>query len=142
MKKLLLLTIINFSLAFLLKAQKLNTNQVPEIVKTSFNQKYPNNKCYWEKEGNHYEGNFKLKGISMSVLYDADGSLIETEESMKVSKLPSIILNYIKEKYKGDVIKEAAKITKANGIVNFEAEVNHKDLLFDADGKFIKVTTD
>jgi hypothetical protein len=31
-----------------------------------------------------------------------------------------------------------AKITKANGEVNYEAEVKGQDLIFDANGRFLK----
>jgi hypothetical protein len=35
-------------------------------------------------------------------------------------------------------VKEAAKITQADGAIMYEAEVNGKDLIFDASGKFVK----
>lgn len=142
MKKLWLLIGMALSLTPLLYAQKLLPEQVPQKVKDAFKQKYSGIKCNWEKEGKQYEGNFKIKGVSMSVLYDSDGHLIETEEDIKITDLPVAVINYIKEKKKGYVIKEAAKITKASGTVNFEAEVNHKDLIFDAEGKFIKEVND
>lgn len=34
-------------------------------------------------------------------------------------------------------IKEAAKITKSNGEVQYEAEVNGKDILFTPEGKIV-----
>ena len=43
---------------------------------------------------------------------------------------------------KGKNIKEGAKITKADGTVNYEAEVNGTDVIFDASGKFIKEAKD
>ncbi len=36
-------------------------------------------------------------------------------------------------------MKEAAVIVKANGEVNYEGEVNGKDVIFDSTGKFLKV---
>ena len=61
---------------------------------------------------------------------------------MKVTELPANVLSYVKEHYKGKTIKEASKITKATGIVNYEAEVSGMDVIFDASGKFIKEMKD
>lgn len=92
----------------------------------------------WEKEGSEFEASFNHGGKKMSAVLDDKGNLKESEVELKVSELPSNILQYIKEKYKGATIKEAAKITKSNGEVNYEAEVNGTDIIFDANGKFIK----
>jgi len=51
-------------------------------------------------------------------------------------------MEYVKAHYKGATAKEAAKITKADGTVNYEAEVSKKDVIFDAKGKFIKEEKD
>lgn len=48
----------------------------------------------------------------------------------------------IKECYKGKTIKEGAKITTADGTVNYEAEVDGKDVIFDTNGKFLKEVKD
>jgi hypothetical protein len=57
---------------------------------------------------------------------------------IKVSELPGSVMQYITAHHKGASVKEAAKITKANGEVNYEAEVKGMDLIFDATGKFLK----
>jgi hypothetical protein len=48
----------------------------------------------------------------------------------------------MKKNYPGTKVEEAAKIVKANGDINYEAEVHHKDVIFDANGKFIKEAKD
>jgi hypothetical protein len=40
----------------------------------------------------------------------------------------------VEKNYKGATIKETAKSQKANGEINYEAEVNGKDLIFDSKG--------
>jgi hypothetical protein len=74
----------------------------------------------------------------MSALYEANGTMTESEMDIKVSDLPASVLAYVKENYKGKKIKEGAKITKSDGTVNYEAEVDGKDVIFDATGKFLK----
>ena len=78
----------------------------------------------------------------MSALYDASGNKTENEMDIKNSELPVAVTDYIIKNYKGEKIKEAAIITKANGEVNYEAEVKGMDLLFTKEGKFITTAKD
>ena len=48
------------------------------------------------------------------------------------------MLQYIQKNHSGAKIKEASKITLADGTLHYEAEVNGRDLIFDANGNFIK----
>lgn len=124
-------------------AQKINATQVPSMVKTAFAKAYPAIKTVkWEKEKGDFEAGFKQGGNEMSAVFKADGTQLESELEIKVTDLPASVLAYVKQKYKGAAIKEAAKITKATGEVNYEAEVKGKDLLFDSNGKFIKIAED
>ena len=111
---------------------------MPAAVKTSFTKQYPGTIAEWEKEDGKYEAGFKQGGNNMSALFEANGTMTESEMDIKVSDLPASVLTYVKEHYKGKTIKEGAKITKADGTVNYEAEVDGKDVIFDAEGKFIK----
>lgn len=133
---------IALSIGFAACAQKVNEKAVPAVVKTAFAKEYPGVVAKWEKENSKFEVNFKKDGKQMSALYEANGTLTETEASMKVTELPANVLSYVKEHYKGKTIKEASKITKATGIVNYEAEVSGMDVIFDASGKFIKEMKD
>lgn len=115
--------------------------EVPEIVEKAFQKAYPNVKAKWEDENGKYESSFKYKGQEMSVVYNAQGILEEKETEIKVNELPLNIPVYITKNKLGK-IKEAAKIVKADGTVNYEAEVNGGDALFDAKGNFIKLHKD
>lgn len=119
-------------------AQKLDATKVPTAVKASFAKQFPNAKAKWEMEEGKYEAGFENGDKTMSALFSADGTMTESEVSIKQTELPAAVLAYVKENYKGKTIKESAKITKANGTVVYEAEVNGKDLIFDEKGKFIE----
>lgn len=127
---------------FCATAQKLKASKVPEIVKASFAKQYPGITAAWEKEGGKYEAGFKKNSSTMSALFEPNGTMTESEISIKASVLPVAALAYVKKHYKGKSIKEGAKITKADGTINYEAEVNGKDVIFDAKGNFLKVTRD
>ena len=78
----------------------------------------------------------------MSALFEVNGTITESEMDIKIDDLPASVLAYVKDYYKGKTIKEGAKITRAGGTVNHEAEVDGKDVIFDAKGKFLKEVND
>ncbi|HEY1870714.1 MAG TPA: PepSY-like domain-containing protein [Chitinophagaceae bacterium] len=122
--------------------QKLKDSQVPVAAKNAFENKYPGVTGTWDKEDANYEVNFKKDGKSMSAVIDKNGTIIETETDILVNDLPPAIKTYMQKHYAGSKIKEAAKIVKANGEINYEAEVDKKDVIFDANGNFIKEAKD
>ena len=140
--KLILPLLLGGSILLAACSQELNNSKVPTAVKTSFAKDFPGNTPKWDKENSSYEANFKVNSKTMSVLYDANGIRQETETEINITELPSGVTDYITQNYKGKKIKEAAKITKADGEIDYEAEVNGKDLLFTKDGQFIKIATD
>lgn len=116
--------------------------KVPAAVKSSFQKEYPGVKVKWEKEGLNYEAGFKQKGHEMSVIYSPNGTPTEKEVEIPVSELPKAVRDYVSQNYKGAKIKEAAKITKSNGAVQYEAEINGKDVLFTPEGNLISAATE
>ena len=142
MKKNIMMAVAALSVAFSASAQKLDASKVPAAVKASFAKQYPGAIAKWEKEDGKYEAGFKKDGNTMSALFETSGTMTESEVDIKVAALPAAVLAYVKENYKGKTIKEAAQITKADGTLTYEAEVNGKDVIFDANGKFIKEIKD
>ena len=118
--------------------QKISADKVPASVKASFSKAYPGAAVKWEKENGEYEASFKENGNSMSAMFAPSGPMTESEMDIKVNTLPAAVLAYVKKNYPGKTIKEGSKITKANGTVNYEANVSGKDVIFDDKGKFLK----
>ena len=124
-------------------AQKLMAKNVPVAVTNAFSKVYPSIKDVdWSKDGNNYEAEYDKGNFDKSVTYDASGKLLETEVEILASELPTSVMEYVKKTYKEDEVKEASKITDANGTVTYEAEVKGKDLMFDSKGNFIKAIKD
>ncbi|CAN5245588.1 hypothetical protein BH09BAC1_BH09BAC1_04250 [soil metagenome] len=147
MKKTLLLAIASL-LSIAVYAQKKSDNsQPPEVVKTAFTKKYPAvNKISWNKEEDGYEAEFTFNGKETSATFTAHGVLIEIEVEIATTELPKTATEYIKANYANYKVKEAAKITDDKNTTTFEAEVSKNgksmDIIFDANGSFIKVITD
>lgn len=137
MKKHLIATATAVLFSGILFAQK--TIAVPQVVKTALAKKYPKAKhVNWEKEKGNYEANWGGKsGEHNSVLFSASGQFIEIAKAISVKQLPASSLDYIKSHYKGSAINEAALVTDFKGEVTYEAEINHRELVFDEHGSFI-----
>ncbi|WP_461129666.1 PepSY-like domain-containing protein [Spirosoma aerophilum] len=112
---------------------------VPAAAKTTVARLYPGVKAVkWEKEGGNYEAGLTHNGKELSLVIDAKGNVLETETTIRVSSLPATVRDYVTKHHAGKKIKEAAEIVDANGRKTYEAEVGGKDLMFDANGQFIK----
>jgi hypothetical protein len=142
MKKTAFLLTAMFAITFA-NAQNISDKDVPATVKSAFQKQYPNvKKVNWEKEKANYEAGFENNEIEYSVLIDFSGNIVETEATINFEELPAKAREYVAKNYPGQKIKEAAKITKANSEINYEAEVKGKDVIFDAAGNFIKEDKD
>lgn len=142
MKKYILMVAITATISTSINAQKMDAAKVPTAVKTAFAKQFPTATAKWEKEYGAYEAGFKMDGKEMSALFSVDGKMKESEVSIKSTDLSATILAYVKANYKDKKIKGAAIITKADGTINYEAEVNGVDVMFDADGNFLKEVKD
>jgi len=131
--------------AFVLEAnaQKVNEADVPEAVKTKFVAMFPGVKTDgWEKENGKYEAEFKQNKIETSVLFESNGTYVQTDVEIPVSELPKGVNDYATKNLAGKKINEATKITSADGTLTYEAEIGNIDYLFDAGGNFLKKDSD
>src|SRR5882724_9864121 len=134
MKKMIVLVAVMISFAAV--AQKVQEKDVPAVVKSAFQKQYSKvAKAKWSKEGDKFEAEFEVNKEETSVVIDASGNITETETEIETNQLPKEVTEYLKSNYKGQSIREAAKITDAKGTITFEAEIKGKDLIFDSNGK-------
>jgi len=114
-------------------------NKVPEPVKTAIKNLYPNiSKLHWSSEAKGmWEAEFKNNGIQTSVTFDANGTMKEVEVEIAITEFPQAAQNYLKQNNLENKVNEIARIVDANGVITYEAEVKHHDLIFDAQGNLI-----
>ena len=138
MKKTLIAGYLFFGLNFT-QAQNLKESEVPAVVLDAFKKEHPEIKSSkWEKEGDNYEVEFKLNKIENSIGYNASGNWIEKEVEIKPSELPKNALDYFEKNLPGKKIKEACKITAADGKITYEAEVEDTEYQFHSEGNLLK----
>ena len=141
MKKMIIVALVFAATA--VSAQKIDASKVPSAVKNTFSKNFPGTTdVKWEMEKGDYEANFKQNGQKMSALIDPMGALRETEIGIAISELPANATAYISKNYKGEKIKEAAKLKMASGETHYEAEIKGMDVIFDANGKFLNTQKD
>ncbi len=132
------ITIALIMLSFVSFAQKTKEQNVPQVIKKALSEKFPNAKnVKWDKEENNFEASFKNNNIDNSILFNANGKIIETEIAIEVNQLPKNALQYLNDNFKNQKVKEAAKIITEKGNLIYEAEIKGKDLFFDENGNFI-----
>lgn len=132
------MTIALIMLTFVSFAQKTKEQNVPQLIKNSLIEKFPSAKnVKWDKEENNFEASFKNNNIDNSILFNANGKIIETEIAIEVNQLPKNALQYLNDNFKNKKIKEAAKIITEKGNTIYEAEIQGNDLFFDENGNHI-----
>ncbi len=141
-KTIFIILCILFS-GFSIYSQNIKESDVPAAVKTKFAVMYPNvTGAKWEMENGNYEAEFKENNIETSVIFEPNGTHMQTEVEIPVSSLPGGVRDYASKTLRTKKINEAAQITSASGIVTYEAEIGNIDYIFDASGNFLRKDTD
>jgi hypothetical protein len=140
MKKFIIQTSILLFVAMACQSQDLKSKDVPTVVKSALEKKYPQAKgVSWEKEKGNYEANWGGKsGEDHSAQFTPSGEFLEIVNAIPVSELPKSVITYVHDHYKATKITEAGRVTDAQGKFSYEAEVHGKDIIFDDKGNFVK----
>jgi len=139
MKKLFNLLALSFVISGAMGQNKRSVTP-PGHVKSKVENLYPEAKnIKWSMEDGDYEANFKNEGKETALVFNPQGTLLQTETEIQEYDLPDVSRDYIARNYAGKKITEAAKMTDNHGIITYEAEVDRMDLIFDDHGTFVKI---
>ncbi len=139
--------IVSISIAFvsagIVSFTTLQTEPIPETVKTAFAKKFPSvKKVDWEKESNsEWEAEFKMNRIEYSANFTTDGKWLETEHEISKNEIPQKIKVALDTEFKSYKIEEAEiSETAAGSVYEFELEKGEKTLevVFNLDGNKLK----
>lgn len=120
-------------------SQSLRESEVPEGVVAALHEGFPQVKDYkWYAEGGNYEAEYTIHQMEAALSFTPGGELIESEMEVAPEELPQSIASYIAKNFEGAAVKEATVITNATGIKTYEAEVQGRELLFNADGQLLR----
>jgi hypothetical protein len=132
-RKSILALITIFALASLMPAQaqgtkrKITRADLPAAVLTAFTKdnkaKATNITLVKQNEGQTlYEIETAAKGKKQGWIYAADGSLVETEEAIKLSALPAAVADAVKKEHPQMKIDKAEKVMRDGNIIAYEVE--------------------
>lgn len=137
MKSLILIPLLSFFIISINYAQP--AVKVPQIVKQSFQERYPNTQPNWHKARNNYIAMFKQNGEDAIVHYNKQGKLIERGWNITYSKLPQAAVLYLNKYYGGEKnFDTVVKMEDMEGNLMYKAQMGSKEILFDGKGQFIK----
>ena len=115
---------------------------VPAAVKNENMKRYPDSKTQqitWETEKGNYEANWGGQdGEANSVTYTPSGTFVEIVNAIPAGQLPQPTNDYIKQHYQNAKFGDIGKVLDAQGKTSYEVEINGKDVIFDANGNFVK----
>ncbi|MDQ6664782.1 MAG: PepSY-like domain-containing protein [Acidobacteriota bacterium] len=101
--------------------QKIAKKDVPAAVVSGVARDYPNTPLKtWEKDMRDgapiYEVGIPKAGAIETLVYSAEGKLIETEDDFPVKNLPAPVVDAVHKKYPRATIRSADKVTRGSEI--------------------------
>lgn len=145
-------TIITVILSFLLlninaSEKKVKAADVPDVVKTSLNQKFPGVTVKeWGKENDtNWEAEFMLNGIEHSACFDNNGIWKETEQEIKMKDVPAIVKAALEKEFPGFKVEDPElKETATGKTYDFEVEKGDDEfeISIDLEGNLVKKEKD
>lgn len=142
MKKILFAILLTTGLMLGAAAQdKLNENDLPSAVQTSFKTAFPNAKdVEWKMKEGKYKVEFEINGLDQIAAFDADGKLLSKGMKIRVSELPAAVAAAVKASYTDSSIDDVYRVDK-NGAAYYLVKLNgtpETKILYTADGRVAK----
>ncbi len=147
MKRVLILLITLLMLPFLgcvLDCPLINIQEkMPKSIIKEFHNTHPHaENISWEKDGEYWEVEFTSNGQEMEIVYDRNGSVVETEVQISQDALPGNLLLYLEDMYTSYTIIESEKIENTMGIfyeIELSADGKNMEMIFYEDGRFYRM---
>ncbi|MDG1976182.1 MAG: PepSY-like domain-containing protein, partial [Akkermansiaceae bacterium] len=116
--------IVQFLLATVLSFTSFADLDVPETVKDTFRQKYPNApEPTWEVDTNgSYEANYRINGVKYRADFTKEGIWTETENNIDFNELPPDVRSAYLLKYSSEDFRDAEAVDSATQGIFYEIE--------------------
>lgn len=143
----LIISILLFSITNISYSKEISKSKVPKVIVKSFEKEFPNikNEYYnFEKEGKKkiYQISYEKDNKFYIVLYNTDGSQIQSEEAISPGDLIDPIISYLMKNYMKFNINRASKIYKNHAFYGYNVELDlgrrPTGIEFDKDGHFVR----
>jgi len=125
--------------------QKSQGRQVPDDLVEAFQKLHPNATILkWNDEPPIWEAKYKDGNEKGAVSFNLKSEVVETELVIEQSQLPNgaAIPDYIRTNYPNEKIQRCEKVTKQDGHHTYEIQITGKEIVFDANGKYLEEEPD
>jgi hypothetical protein len=149
MKRMLFIAVISLLIGYGAQAQdddrKLKDNEVPEAVRSSFDQQFDNTMMVeWKMKDGKYKAKFN-QGLKKHVAeFSSSGELLSKGEKIGKDDLPTQVSDAVKSGYASSNIDEVYRIEK-KGQTYYKVKLDgnpDRKVVYDAQGKVIKEKMD
>ncbi len=129
------------------QAQTMTKEQLPKAVVSAFEKAYPSatlKAASREKNGNKtcYELESMDGAQARDIIYAADGTVIEIEESITPESLPTSVVQALHKRFPNAPVKKAEKLIRGT-VVEYEVVTTvgkqGNEVIMDEKGKILKV---
>lgn len=123
-------------------AQDLKIDEVPNNLKTTFNEAYTNvSDVEWEKKGEYYKVEFEINKMDHDIWYDAQGKVVKSKIEIPENEMPSGVATAINTKY-SDYKIDSVEVHEKDGVKTYEIEIEkgwsqERKLILEASGKIL-----
>ncbi len=122
-----------------MQAQRLEIREVPEAVMIAFRKANPGvGNPQWRKEKGCYQAKCMVNKTPRTFTYTKSGTPVVKDAKAAMEALPGAIREYLDKNHRGAVVDKVLRIINPKGTVNYAVEINGTDLIFDANGKYLK----
>lgn len=122
-----------------MQAQRLEIREVPEAVMIAFRKANPGvGNPQWRKEKGCYQAKCMVNKTPRTFTYTKSGTPVVKDAKAAMEALPSAVREYLDKNHRGAVVDKVLRIINPKGTVNYAVEINGTDLIFDANGKYLK----
>lgn len=125
--------------------QPSKNREVPTNISEAFVKLHPNATILkWNDEPPIWEAKYKDGEETGAVSFNEKAEVTETELVISESQLPnaSVIPDYIKAHYPNEKIQGCEKIAKQDRTTTYEIQITGKEIVFDAEGKYLSEEKD
>jgi uncharacterized membrane protein YkoI len=129
------------------QAQTMTKEQLPKAVRSAFEKAYPSatlKAASVEKDGGKtcYELESMDGAQARDIIYAADGTVIEIEESITPTSLPTPVAQALNKRFPNAPLEKAEKLIRG-AVVTYEVVITvgkqHNEVIVDEKGKILKV---
>jgi len=120
---------------------KIDTTQVPVVVKTTFNSTFPNSSnVEWKKKNSNYAVSFTMNDIAHHAKLDSTGKIIMRGKVIPISELPAAVTTAVQKDYPDYKISKVFAVME-NDITSYKISFDRmgdQKVVYDANGTRLK----